>query len=395
MKINKFFALLFILTSASGIASSVYSMKDLEVLEKENNFEEFFNHAKDIRPSERGDYWKKMVLSMAESYTQIVLKENPQIKYDTFKKIEKLNNWPNIRKSELFIRNRNSIGVKYFKHCLEESDQALCLARLDQFWSRSQSSPELGLQIGELINRKGLRYKTPLWRFYEQALKTPLAEFYCKRKHVQEAIRDQFVGLITKAPHKDRSQYLKAQMESLLHNDCWQQIIPSLKSDLKSDNRVSRDFAFTILKSKMALTTAEKDLYLTLYLLSAPSIGPRFNMAWKNLEQLSRHYKRRNLVLKSLKMIDPLPDDIFSSLLPKKSLTIIRHFAEYFPEYIEYYQDLCLRYRSGVSHFPNGNPTLNCSDFFEIAKNETIGKRRIITLSKLQQFRKNDIKKAP
>ncbi|RPJ79307.1 MAG: hypothetical protein EHM20_01770, partial [Alphaproteobacteria bacterium] len=46
-------------------AEVYYDLKDLEVLEREKNFEEFLLHVNDIRPSERGKHWKEMFQGMA------------------------------------------------------------------------------------------------------------------------------------------------------------------------------------------------------------------------------------------------------------------------------------------------------------------------------------------
>jgi uncharacterized protein YcaQ len=52
------------LTLSLESKAAAYSMVDLEALEKEQSFGEFFAHALDIRPSERNDYWKTMVQNM-------------------------------------------------------------------------------------------------------------------------------------------------------------------------------------------------------------------------------------------------------------------------------------------------------------------------------------------
>ena len=55
---------------------ALYSLKDLQILESENNYKEFFQHALDLRPSLRTKEWQALVDSMANSFSKQVLKKN-------------------------------------------------------------------------------------------------------------------------------------------------------------------------------------------------------------------------------------------------------------------------------------------------------------------------------
>ncbi|MFP5459502.1 MAG: hypothetical protein ACLGG7_12270, partial [Bacteriovoracia bacterium] len=61
------------LSMVATCAAQGYTMGDLEALEKERSYSEFFSHALDIRPSERTEYWKTMVQNMGESYLKLLL----------------------------------------------------------------------------------------------------------------------------------------------------------------------------------------------------------------------------------------------------------------------------------------------------------------------------------
>ena len=54
-------------------AATPYTLADLEVLVSEESHKEFFQHALDIRPSERQDAWKSMVSKMGDLYSRTIL----------------------------------------------------------------------------------------------------------------------------------------------------------------------------------------------------------------------------------------------------------------------------------------------------------------------------------
>jgi hypothetical protein len=64
-----------------------------------------------------------------------------------------------------------------------------------------------------------------------------------------------------------------------------------------------------------------------------------------------------------LKTLDPLPDSILGSLDLTKQRVVLKHFKSYFPEYLDFYMDQCVKFYSGKETFPDGNPTLHCQEF--------------------------------
>ena len=60
------------LLSAQYVFANIYTMKDLKVLEKRGNFQEFFDHVKDIRPSLRQKDWKKMDVKLINENIALV-----------------------------------------------------------------------------------------------------------------------------------------------------------------------------------------------------------------------------------------------------------------------------------------------------------------------------------
>ena len=48
--------------------SLLYTKQDLNILYENRQYNEFLAHAKDLRPSERDDLWKRQTLEMAQLY---------------------------------------------------------------------------------------------------------------------------------------------------------------------------------------------------------------------------------------------------------------------------------------------------------------------------------------
>ena len=100
---NLWFLFILHLGTFSGLcfSKSTYNLSDLQVLANENNFKEFFDHALDIRPSERLEPWQEMVSKMAGLLTQSTL-EKENIDKNDFKNIERLLTWPHLRINDDF-----------------------------------------------------------------------------------------------------------------------------------------------------------------------------------------------------------------------------------------------------------------------------------------------------
>ena len=67
-------------------SKNLYSLADLEVLQKGKSYEEYFEHARDILPSKRNEYWIEMLSSMAIDYVD-ELRSQKQFNSKYYKKI--------------------------------------------------------------------------------------------------------------------------------------------------------------------------------------------------------------------------------------------------------------------------------------------------------------------
>ncbi|MBF0207252.1 MAG: hypothetical protein HQK53_10225 [Oligoflexia bacterium] len=88
-----------------------YTLSDLEILGEEKNYLEFFQHAQDLRPVERGQRWKELVEQMALSYTYEQLKRSA-VDDQTIALMDKLIDWPVLNNNLFFKRSRAKLGLR-------------------------------------------------------------------------------------------------------------------------------------------------------------------------------------------------------------------------------------------------------------------------------------------
>jgi len=338
---------------------SGYSIEDLKVLAQEKNYLEFLKHAQDIRPSKRDKFWKEMVRDMALGYINSVLKTNkdgPEI----FDFVEKLNTWPTLRNEEFFLLKRNQLGVRYLKSCF--TNEKKCLPKALNFWKSNQiKSAELGLRMLDLLQKNN--YQEDLFRFIKPATTGEMSEFYCNRPVVIKGLTQKIHEIsIKQTPNKKH-------FKNVFNKSCLEKIIPILKQELvKFSSPTMKELFYNFLDLYKGINQEERDFFLTLYILQGPVRGDAFNEGWNIIKILGKNYKRRKKVLEKLEKFELLPDDIFALANKKTKRTLLIHFSQNMPEYLDYYARSCLDYLEGKREFPRGNPTLHCKDLFHEAK---------------------------
>jgi hypothetical protein len=350
--------LLFIFTITHPIfAVNNYSLKDLEVLVIEGSYREFFDHALDIRPSQRDENWKNMVSKMGTSWARKLI-ENNKIERNDFVKIETLLAWPGLKNDDVFMSVRSQLGLKYLRQCMSQNQG--CTEDLKLFWENYKYDPEIAYQLAEMtINHQNSSYSA--WSFLEIALKSPLSEFYCKKKFVMDTL---WKKVETDYIKQGTDIDLMKKVDEIIHPDCLPILISEAKLRLyRPYNVLDRELSFQILKSQNKASLEITDFFYTVYLLENPSRGELFNYSWNRIRELGGTAQRRDRVLNQLKSLDPLPDLILSSLDETKKRVVLHHFKKYFPEYLDFYTDQCLSFYGGKVKFHSGNPTMNCQQF--------------------------------
>lgn len=371
------FTLIFLSKVAFGVS---YNLADLRALSDEGSYQEFLNHALDIRPSERAEEWKGMVSKMALKFAHATLNE-PMIPRKSFQKMEDLYRWPSLRQDDVFRSRRVEVGLKYLRNCLVSEDP--CWSDLTSYWKEDSSDPDMAIKLAEIVkDRADSPYS--VWSLLERPLLTPFSEFYCRKPFVMKALWNK-LGLDYLKLTKDTK--LLSRIEETIHPDC----LPSLVEEARKrvyqpESEGDRELSFEILSSVDKADRKLRDFFYTLYLLEHPSQGELMNLSWNTLSELGKNPGRREAVMEEMRNLDPLPDAIMGSLDLAKRRAVLRHFKTNFPEYIDHYSQQCVAYYSGAQKFPKGNPTMKCQDLM----NSDLASE-VLPESKIEQFKKTKI----
>lgn len=347
-------------------ASVLYGIKDLEVLEREKNFEEFLLHANDVKPSERDKHWKEMYQNMALGLIDHRIKIR-DYSHAAFKQIEKIGRSSALLNDELFQFRRAVYAKKFFLECFKkESNKVSCEQEITNFWAFYRKDADLGLELAQILETNQSSLKT--WPFYELAARDSIADFYCKKINVQKAVLsklyDESFALEFKGDYK-------AMVEKTVPDICFDQLVGVLKSSLTSTktNGLHKEMALNILEAKKKLNPQESELYAVLYLSDGPVTGEKMNIAWKKVENLAESFSKRQSLLGEIQKLEVIPDRIFKDPNLPRHKAIINLFARNFPEYLNYYGSSCVKYLDLKNDEQvNVSSSLQCSEFLKAAE---------------------------
>ena len=298
-----------------------------------------------------------MVSKMGDIYSRKIL-EKSEIGPADFRNMEKLYDMSALKTDDIFKLRRSEIGLRYLKACLKS--ETPCWNDLKAFWEKDKTNADTAFKLAELtINLTDSPIAT--WNLLDVALKSPLSEFYCKKDFVMSALWGKIeIDYVKLGPDGD----LMTKIDHTIHPDCVPLLITEARKRLYSPPKTfDRELAYQVLKSQMKADQEITDFFFTVYLLDNPSQGELFNYSWSRVRELGGTVGRREKVLKTLKNLDPLPDAILGSLDETKKRVVLNHFKTYFPEYLDFYTDECVKFYGGKGSFPSGNPTVHCQDF--------------------------------
>ncbi len=356
---KSFLGILFILSTFPTLwAQDKYTLADLEILSSEKNYQEYFAHALDVRPSERNDKWKEMTLLMAENWAkQIQKKAEPS--HEDFQLIEKLFSWPLLKNNEFFRPLRFRYGVSYFQNCFRGESFENCYPRLEKFWEADPTDPDMAIQIVELVSKfKPESQQFDYWPWLNIALRSPLSEFYCKKENIAELLWEK-IRIEWIKVNKDGS--FPNKLKTMVHADCLPGLTKYAQSKLSPlSNSLDREQAFAILKSENKLSKTQTQLFYVYFLMDNPSQGETFNYAWSALQNLGKSAMAREAIMDRIKAGPTLPDETMNSLDESKRRIVLKEIQKQFPELLQFYGKSCLNYVSGKVKFEQGNPTLYC-----------------------------------
>ncbi|MBC7429415.1 MAG: hypothetical protein H7336_12430 [Bacteriovorax sp.] len=356
-------------------AAPLYTLKDLSVLEREKNFEEFLTHVNDIRPSERLKLWKDMYQSMAMEMVDYKLKTK-DFSMKTYKHIESIARSSAMNDDEFFQLKRSLYAKKFFGECYKQTSGKssaekieglkTCDGELSSFWYFSRKDADIGLDLAKIVELYQSSVKT--WPFYQTAVNDAISPLYCEKPDIQRAIINK---LTQESFDRDFDGNYKMLIKRFIPEKCFVKIVTPLRLALQSTitNGLEKEMAMNLLSAKNLLTKDEEDLYAVLYLLDGPVVGDKMNIAWKKVENLSSQYQKRQKLLSEIKKLPLIPDKIFMDAGLPRSKAIINLFAKNFPEYLNFYGESCVNYLENKSE-TSGNiaSSIQCNEFLKTAK---------------------------
>jgi hypothetical protein len=339
-----------------------YTIKDLEVLRNESDYDDFFLHVNDIRPSLRDNFWKDLVDEMALKWAQS-MKNAPNFEIQQFRQMEEIFSLGPVKTNERFKQIRNTLGLSFFEKNLNRIENVeVTLNLIESFWKRDQTSFETGLELFKLVFKETNDIEKA-WLFAIQAFKSQQGAFYCPKKDLEPLIFLKLAKSLEESPLAAKKVIFKT-----IDKDCWEQLKPIAKNYFFSFPQRVRGPFLTLLKDEKLLSNDEIDLFSFFYLMEGPIQGDSMNMAWNTVNDLKNNKTRRDILLEGLLASPVLPDGILSGPNQERKKIIVQFVSKSFPEYFDFYAKTCIQYLKGEIKYPNGNPTLHCRDLFEMNK---------------------------
>ncbi len=341
----------------------LYSFKDLEILAQENNYQEFFQHCLDIRPTLRSERWAQLVDQMAGAWGNEV-KKAATLTSAQFAFMQEMFQLSPLKTNGSFKLLRADLGYKYLVNEWDktEAQSQNVLNSMKTFWSKDTTSHELGLKLMKFVlDRTGDINEA--WYFVSEIMKTPQSGFYCKRSDIQPIVLQKLTYSLNNSITPVRKT-----LQNLLHQDCWKEIKSQVKDYYQKLPQDSKGPFYTLLKEEELIPYEEKDLFAFTYILSGPGKSDAFNETWNTITALKDSSERREILLSQLKELPTLPDGVFGSYDLEKKRIIVNFIQKVVPEYFDFYAKTCIQYLKGEVKFSQGNPTLNCQELFKMTE---------------------------
>ena len=363
--------------------SPLYNIEDLMALEKSKKYREFILHAHDIRPSKRDASWDKMLKHMATGFVSQALLDS-SFDDQTFDFIQNFAQWMELKEDVYFHTKREQYVIKYLENCLRKKTFEHCQENAKNSWKLYRKNRDTGILMAKLLFGKK-KEKTDVFYFINDAIKSEFSGFYCKESFVKQAILDK---IYQKTLGMEEPKSIVSAIDKFIAKECFNIIAQTLLKNLEDSNRIIRDFSYKILAAKKRLSRDQEDFYLARFFLDSPTKGRILNLSWAKLKEISQDYKRREILVKKLKQLDPLPDNLFQSNDQLKKKTLAAHLYKTLPEFMDYYVKSCLEYLAGEGFYPNGNPTVHCDNFFQATEQSPLPDQKIrVRYSGLKKFR--------
>lgn len=340
-------------------AKTMYNIQDLRVLSSQENYQEYFTHAKDLKPSLRDEEWSKMTEKMGIGYLEF-LNTRPKLIEKDYQLVLKISQWSIFKDDEFFREKRDQYFLKEIRNCTT-SGKDDCVSQAEHMFTNYTHNHKFSVNLVQILYPQ-LIGPQKAWTFLEKMTESEFSEFFCAKSPVDEIVT---------------SHLLINQDLQSIHPDCLKKLKPYLiQSYFEVAPKYSEDL-YTLL-NKLNFSNEKIDLHFkTQQFLKGK------NLEITPLKQLSQDFKLREELISLFSKAPHLTDDVLAEKSKSKKLSYIRIIDRYIPEYLNLYASTCLDYLSGKRSFSLGNPTPNCHELFSL--NEDL---KVIPKAKQQKYYK-------
>lgn len=359
MKIILIFTVLIYLVNAHAKYSNLqnYSKKDLAILVTQKEYQEFFAHAKDIRPTLRDQQWEKNVTLMGQEFLKsVIFREELSSKMNL--QVDKLLKWPKLSQNSSFHQLYDKFKITYYSQ-----KSSLTPEEIEQFWSLSTQTPKSAFELVKILSTRG-HFEYQISKLLLKISNGSVSTFYCRDRNIQKLLFKSLKKTFMSDPAS-----LAVEQTRLLNKECLKEWSGTLISELSRGELSDKILRFKILKSNKLISAAEEEDFLFDYFMNTPYVGDTLNYAWAFITKLGSDYPLRKRFLNKIEKRRFLPGKLFALQDVKRRIPLLNHLNQNFPEYIDTYLSTCLAFFEGKKEFPFGNPTLECRNFMTKKEN--------------------------
>lgn len=316
----------------------MYSMKDLKILSSQNDFIEYFEHAKDIIPSKRSNKWKKMTSDLGIRFVKSLLKKETPLTKKEQQVLDKISNWAIFKKNEIFFMEKRPLSLSSIEKCLSLKNEANCLTLAKNIFIKDPA-PEFGIEI--LKKFKSQKSKN-LEIFILPMLKSNICSFYINNSPLKDIVKKLF---------ETNSKFF---IDTNIEKDCREDLSKNLLKDLYlTESNIARKNIMHTLRKWGKLHSNDIYYYNMAQFLDDYQFPKELILTkWKTFKTLGKNERVRTIVLKKLLTRRPLHGKILYNN-SKESKAILSAIKRYIPEYFLEYANICIDYFKGKKPAPS------------------------------------------
>lgn len=329
-------------------AQASYTIKDLRVLFEQRDFKEYFNHAKDVPPSQRQGEWEQMTKKMAMAYIESWEKKSVGVSAAEAKILDEISSWSTLKASEVFRMSLRPLRISQVDQCILNEEKA-CLDLAKKFFALDPHG-EYGVKIAKKFKDLPLDEKEV---FLTPILSSVVCTFYVDKEPTRAFVEK----LLVQEPRRLANLKLDKDCKTLLAKE-------SRKRFLETRD-IGQLRKLKILLEKWKLFTSDDDHYfnLVVFLDGEDQSKSAVIKKWQSFRSLAENVEKRQEILNSLLTRRPLLGKVLYQE-GEKSKAVLLAFKKYLPEYFISYGDLCLKYLKKSAPAPS----LDCHQLFKRAK---------------------------